>query len=144
MHRLTFPDTDTCYLFGWLFGNVGFGVNADFWRKEHDSHHAAPNSWDKETGIYDEQIKEYIFVHDELLFPFHQLPEQALFIRHQWWTVFVLPMLFSKSSICIRSYLRYGKLERGPFELLGGALHILWVYQVLSRTDNPWLGLFIA
>lgn len=71
MHRLTFPSADDSYLFGWLVGNVGFGVNADFWRKEHDPHHAAPNSWDKEHGIYDEQIKEFIFVHDEVLFPFH-------------------------------------------------------------------------
>ena len=47
MHRLVHRDTKICYLLGWICGNIGFGVNSNWWRNEHDPHHAAPNTWDR-------------------------------------------------------------------------------------------------
>ena len=51
MHRLVHPSTKVCYWIGWLTGNVLFGANADWWRAEHDPHHAAPNAWDRVNEI---------------------------------------------------------------------------------------------
>ena len=59
LHRLTHTEVKTCYKWAIFTSNVGFGVNAKWWRREHDIHHAAPNTWDKINGtVYDPQAYE--------------------------------------------------------------------------------------
>ena len=143
MHRLVHKDTKTCYLLGWLCGNIGFGVSSNWWRNEHDPHHAAPNTWDRiQERVFDDQAYQPEWCQDDVLFDFFQSFKSAFFIRNQHWCIIALPLFFSKIAINIASYRR--PLEKSLFQWCGGLIHYFWVFMILRQLDHPFLGACIA
>lgn len=146
---------------GWIFGPIGLGINAEWWKWEHDLHHALTNSYTtapeshSRTGQWpypspeksksslgkpfavDVQLKEDVWAQSlELVGVFPNDDMVKLLLPYQHWLFVPLVFLMGRVGVLVICWRHGGS----PMQLLGFAIHLSMCYYLSTLFPTFWHG----
>lgn len=132
-HSIVFDD-----IFGWVYACVCFGISGQWWKHNHNRHHAYPNCLNPDGSIADQQqdVRPF-FVQYPTVKPYVNSFFEKVFIKIQHFTFIPVVWLIGRYAILIDSYVNRAK-KHGNWELLGVSIHWLWVLCGVLHAGPTW------
>eukprot|EP01062_Namystynia_karyoxenos_P066035 TRINITY_DN60054_c0_g1_i1.p1 TRINITY_DN60054_c0_g1~~TRINITY_DN60054_c0_g1_i1.p1 ORF type:complete len:788 (+),score=253.74 TRINITY_DN60054_c0_g1_i1:104-2467(+) len=129
MHNSTFQRREVDQKWGWLFGNVCFGVSSVWWRDEHFEHHFFTNTLIPGVGCGDpQQFEKGLWAQDPKLRAFAPERISLILAKLQGYTFLPLCVMAGRVGICVASL----TMERSFWQHFGIILHWAITSAVLS------------
>mmetsp|Transcript_21885 Transcript_21885/g.60753 ORF Transcript_21885/g.60753 Transcript_21885/m.60753 type:complete len:416 (-) Transcript_21885:48-1295(-) len=135
-HNNITTDRKFNYWMSILFGTVGFGTPASWWKDEHTEHHVFTNSFEPGVGQTDPQMQEDMWVQNHTALPHNSLKVPPFLIRLQHYYALPLMVVFGRPYILIKSFTetyRYMPTRNTEWAFVG----VHWAWMVLLLLQAP-------
>lgn len=131
-------------LLGWLYSCVCFGISGQWWKNNHNRHHAYPNALNPDGTIADQQqdVRPF-FVQYPSVKPYVTTFYEKFFIKLQHITFIPIVWFIGRYAIVIDSIVHLVEKDRA-FEIFGLFLHWAWVLIGIWHAGPAWYHKFIA
>mmetsp|Transcript_8641 Transcript_8641/g.31911 ORF Transcript_8641/g.31911 Transcript_8641/m.31911 type:complete len:502 (-) Transcript_8641:59-1564(-) len=132
-HEMRFDD-----MVGWLYSCVCFGISGQWWKNNHNKHHAYPNCLNPDGTIADQQqdVRPF-FVQYPTVKPYVTSIGEKLLIKIQHFTFIPIVWFVGRYAILIDSYVNRSR-KHANWELFGFALHWAWVLCGVYHAGTTW------